>query len=59
MAKNSIIRPADQRLIMWIVAALIKSECNSAIAQSRNPLTSQPFYGRNQFRIFFNKGGEL
>lgn len=47
MAKNTIIRPTDQRLVMWIVAALIKRECNSAIAQSRNPLTSQPFYGRN------------
>ncbi len=45
--KNSIIRPTDQRLVMWIVAALIKSECNSAIESRRNPLTSLPFYGRN------------
>lgn len=44
---SSIIRPSDQRLVMWIVAALIKSECKSAEAQRRNPLTSQPFYGRN------------
>lgn len=45
--KNSIIRPTDQRLVMWIVAALIKSECNSAKSQRRNPLTSQPFYTRS------------
>ena len=44
---NSIIRPTDRRLVMWIVAALIKSECTSAKEQNRNPLTSQPFYGRN------------
>ena len=45
--KNSIIRPSDQRLVMWIVAALIKSECNSAGEQNRNPLTGQPFYARS------------
>ena len=47
MAKNTIIRPSDPRLVMWIVAALIKIECKSALEQHRNPLTIQPFYGRN------------
>jgi hypothetical protein len=47
MAKNTIIQKSDQRLVMWIVAALIKSECNSAEEQNRNPLTIRPFYGRN------------
>lgn len=47
MANTTTIRPTEPKLIMWIVAALIKSECNSAKSQRRNPLTSQPFYGRN------------
>ena len=44
MAKNTIIRPTDQRLVMWLVAALIKKESLAKKNENRNPFTGTPFY---------------